>query len=58
MQKNLKKTTSQAKTIKLDSLTHKSLRIYAVENDLTLGRAVRSLLDKVVKNNKVGIRQK
>jgi hypothetical protein len=50
MQKGLKSTKSlQSKTVKLDSKTHKSLRMYAVQNDFTLGEAVRSLLDKTAK---------
>ena len=37
------------KTIKVDTETHKLLRIYAAENDLWLGEAIRDLLDKAGK---------
>ena len=43
---------SKTKTIKLDPKTHKLLRMYAVENDLKLGEAVRGLLDKFTKKSK------
>lgn len=52
MQKGLKNTEFlQSKTIKVDSKTHKSLRMYAVQNDFTLGEAVRNLLERKYKNN-------
>ena len=37
------------KTVKLDTETHKLLRIYVVENDFTLREAVRNLLNKIAK---------
>lgn len=56
MQKKSRKIALHFKTIKLDSQTHKLLRMYAAEKDLHLGEAVRYLLDKFTKreyNNKV-----
>lgn len=49
MQKKPKKADFQSKAIKLDSQTHKLLRMYAAEKDLRLGQAVRYLLDKFTK---------
>lgn len=43
------KSSQKTKTIKIDPPTHKLLRMYAVENDLRLGEAVRNLLDRVPK---------
>lgn len=54
MQKKLKKNKSNIKhkTVKLDSETHKQLKMYATEKDLLIGEAIRDLLVKVaeVKN--------
>lgn len=51
MRKKLKKekASQKSKTIKLDPQTHKLLRMYAVENDLRLGEAVRNLLNRITK---------
>ncbi|MCG2693426.1 hypothetical protein L6279_05040 [Candidatus Parcubacteria bacterium] len=47
-----KKSKTQSKTVKLDSKTHKLLRLYAAENGVTLKKAVQNLLEKDYKGKK------